>query len=85
MAIFFLTIADTQLVGQAFLPLDYYDPMKMHHTVMFTDLPTDTHQTISCLGEVDQLNLLVDWLKCDEDEAAYARLKERGLTKPFLP
>ena len=51
--------------------LDRDDPMPVHYTLNFRDLPTDTSQTISCANEMQAVNLFAAWLVADEENIGY--------------
>ena len=55
------------------------------YTVLFHDGPSGESFPIVCSHETAALDLLADWLKCDDDEAAYERCVALGLRHPFLP
>jgi len=82
-------LADLTIVMACNATLDEHDPVPIHYTVQWRDLPTGKEHTISANGEKDALYLIAAWIICDEEDigvlAPYRERLYHDLPKDFLP
>jgi hypothetical protein len=80
-----LRACDTEVTGRVSQTLDpNNDPLQMHHTVTFYDIPTGYIQTLNVESEVEMFEVLRLWLIIDGSNDTPLKEEYKILTEKYF-